>query len=215
MPLQNRVDPWGQLQAVEARGTLLGNRGVLHNGKKEIVAQRKTKAWITCRLAWKGRRRVVMSPGSYTELFFLDEATAFSAGHRPCAECRRGRFQEFKSLWIAANSEFIASLDPSIVEIDQVIHAERTLRGGKKVTYEAELDSLPGGTMIEVDSVAYLIWEKLLLKWSFAGYTEVEELPSRQGRVQVLTPASIVRVLSSGLRPEVHESARRVVTGSH
>src|SRR2546427_447059 len=148
MPLQNRIDPWGHLQTVDARGTLLGNRGILHDGKREIVAQWRTKAWLTCRLAWKGRERTIMSPGSYTELFFLDEATAFSAGHRPCAECRRERFQEFKSLWIAANSEVSASPDPPISAIDRIIHAERTLRGGKKVTYEAELGSLPGGAMV-------------------------------------------------------------------
>ena len=211
MPLQNRIDPWSYLHAVDARGTLLGNRGILHDGKKEIVAQWRTKAWITCQLAWKGRKRTIMSPGSYTELFFLDEATAFSAGHRPCAECRRERFKEFKSSWIAANSEVIASPDPPISTIDSIIHAERMLRGGKKVTYEAELGALPDGTMVEVDGTAHLIWQKLLLKWSFAGYTEVEELLPR--RVQVLTPASIVRILSGGFRPQVHESARKVIAG--
>jgi len=209
MPLQNRVDPWGQIQAVNARGTLLGNRGILHNGKKEIVAHWRTKAWITCRLAWKGKTRTIMSPGSYTELFFLDEATAFSAGHRPCAECRRERFQEFKAAWIAANAEFSVSPVPPISAIDKVLHAERVRRGGAKVTYEAELGTLSDGTMVEIADTAYLIWGKRLLQWSFASYTEIEEPYPLQRRVQVLTPASIVRVFSNGFRPEVHESAQR------
>ena len=196
---------------VSARGTLLGNRGVLHNDRKEIVAPWRTKAWLTCRLAWKGRKRTVMSPGSYTELFFLDEATAFAAGHRPCAECRRERFREFKAAWAAANAAVVASADPPITVIDSILHAERVLRGGKKVTYAADVDSLPDGTMVEVDGTAYLIWQKLLLQWSFAGYTEVKELLQR--RVQVLTPASIVQILSGGFRPQVHESARKVIAG--
>jgi hypothetical protein len=213
MPFQNRVDPWGRLHAVAARGTLLGNRGILHNGHKEIVAQWKTKAWITCRLVWRGRQRTIMTPGSYTELFFLDEATAFSAGHRPCAECRRERFREFKLLWRAANSEMIASPEPSVAEIDKILHAERTLRGGKKVTYEAELGTLPDGTLIEVGSAAYLIWAKRLLQWSFAGYAEINESPPLQRNARVLTPASIVRMFRDGFRPEAHESVQKVIAG--
>jgi len=208
MPLQNRVDPWGQLQAVPERGTLLGNRGILHNDRREIVAPWKTKAWITCRLAWKGRKRPIMRPRSYTELFFLDEVTAFSAGHRPCAECRRERFLDFKGAWLAANPEAIASSAPPISAIDSIMHAERVRKGGEKVTSEAELSSLPDGTMVEVDGAAYLLWEKSLLKWSFAGYTASEGVRSMQRRVRVLTPASIVRVFRHGFRPEVHESTR-------
>ena len=136
MPLQNRVDPWGQLRAVPARGSLLGNRGILHNQAQEIVTSWRTKAWITCQLVWKGRRRIVMRPGSYTELFFLDEATAFAAGHRPCAECRRGRFTEFKAAWLAANPGVTSSATPPMAEIDKVLHAERMRKGGGEVIYE-------------------------------------------------------------------------------
>ena len=213
MPFQNRVDPWGRLHAVAARGTLLGNRGILHDRNKSIVAQWKTKAWITCRLVWKGRRRTLMMPGSYTELFFLDEATAFSAGHRPCAECRRERFREFKLGWRTANSEMIASSEPAVSQIDKILHAERVLRGGMKVTYEAALGTLPDGTMIEVGGAAYLIWEKRLWQWSFTGYTERKESHPWQRRVQVLTPASIVRMFRDGFRPEVHESVQKVIAG--
>lgn len=91
MPLQNRVNPRGTIEQSSARGTFMGNRGVLHNGKRELTRQFKTKAWIICLLEFKGRKRELMTPGRYTELFFLDEVTAFAAGHRPCAECRRKR----------------------------------------------------------------------------------------------------------------------------
>jgi hypothetical protein len=213
MPFPNRVDPWGRLHAVAARGTFLGNRGILHNRNKEIVAQWKTKAWITCRLVWKGRRRAIMTPGSYTELFFLDEATAFSAGHRPCAECRRERFREFKTRWIAANSEMVIAPEPSAALIDKMLHSQRVRKGGMKVTYEAELGTLPDGTMIEHGGAAYLIWEKRLWQWSFAGYVERKESSSPQRRVRVLTPASLVNMFRAGFRPQVHDSVQEVIAG--
>ena len=104
MPLQNRVNPRGTIEQSSARGTYMGNRGVLHNGKRELTRQFKTKAWIICLLEFKGRKRELMTPGRYTELFFLDEVTAFAAGHRPCAECRRKRYNEFRDAWQAANA---------------------------------------------------------------------------------------------------------------
>jgi hypothetical protein len=153
-----------------------------------------------------------MSPGRYTELFFLDEATAFSAGHRPCAECRRARFQEFKSSWIAANSQEIASFTTLISEVDKVLHTERIRKEEKRILYEEELGALPDGTMIAADGAAYLLWGKRLLRWSFTGYREVEELlPSRRS-VQILTPTSIVQMFRDGFRPGVHESAREAIT---
>src|SRR6185295_157110 len=99
MPLENRVDPWGCIHAVAARGTLLGNRGKLHDETRRLTRQWDRKAWVTCELEHDGRKREVFGANSYSELFFLDEATAFSAGHRPCASCRRTRYAEFKSKW--------------------------------------------------------------------------------------------------------------------
>ena len=85
MSLPNRVNPFGELFATPARGTLMGNRGgVIHNAAQQIVRQYRSRQWITCKLEFKGRRRKVMTPGLYTELFFLDEAVALAAGHRPC-----------------------------------------------------------------------------------------------------------------------------------
>ncbi|SFM25500.1 hypothetical protein [Marinobacter zhejiangensis] len=104
MPLQNRVNPKGIIESNSARGTLMGNRGVLHNASKEVTRLFKTKAWITCALEFKGRQRTLMSPGAYTELFFLDEVAAFAAGHRPCVEYRRARYNEFRNAWSVANN---------------------------------------------------------------------------------------------------------------
>ena len=209
MPLQNRVDPWGRLHAIEARGTLLGNRGILHNAQKEIISNSARKGWVTCRLEFEGRQREVFSAGSYSELFFLDEATAFSAGHRPCAECRRGRYNEFKAAWVRANPGLVRSANPSITEIDKVLHAERARRGGGKVTFEALLAELPPGAFIEVDGEAFLVWRGGLLRWSFDGYSGGQSLPASSTRVRVLTPASVVRVFRSGFVPGVHASAGR------
>ena len=103
MPLQNRVDPWGNILAVSARGAWLGNRGIIHNVQKQIVRPYQHQSWVTCRLRFKNRKRKIMSPSTYTELFFLDESTAFAAGHRPCGECRRERYRQFKELWVRAN----------------------------------------------------------------------------------------------------------------
>lgn len=150
MPLQNRVDPWGNLIAVGARGAWLGNRGILHDANRNIVTAWKHKSWITCQLTFRGRRRQVFAPNRYSELFFLDEATAFAAGHRPCAECRRERYMEFKAAWLEANVG-LSSKSLPIAEIDKQLHSERTRRGGGKVTYKADFNSLPPGTFIERD----------------------------------------------------------------
>src|SRR5262245_42860885 len=119
--LQNRVDPWGNLIKTKARGAWMGNRGLIHNDRQEIVRPFKLKNWITCLLEFKGRQRKVMTPGLYTELFFLDEATAFSAGHRPCAECRRQDYVRFKLAWLKGNPKYGFDEKTSIREIDNII----------------------------------------------------------------------------------------------
>ncbi|OGA47468.1 MAG: hypothetical protein A3G24_14420 [Betaproteobacteria bacterium RIFCSPLOWO2_12_FULL_62_13] len=207
MPLQNRVDPWGRLQAVTARGTLLGNRGILHNARKEIITTSARKGWVTCLLEFEGRRREVFGAGTYSELFFLDEATAFSAGHRPCAECRRERYNEFKSAWVAANPELVRSGNPPIGEIDKVLHAERVDREGRKVIFEGTFGDLPPGTFIELDGNAVLVWHRGLLRWFFEGYSRLDESPAASASVRVLTPASVVTVFRAGFSPGVHVSA--------
>ncbi len=117
MPLQNRVDPHGQLHAVSARGTFMGNRGRLHNAEQQIVSPWKIKPWITCALSFKGYQRGrMMMQNSYTELFFLDEPTAYAAGHRPCAECRRPAYKLFKEAWARTFPEQQDLPDGSMIE---------------------------------------------------------------------------------------------------
>jgi hypothetical protein len=151
-----------------------------------------------------------MRPDSWTELFFLDEATAFAAGHRPCGYCRRARFTEFKAAWLAANPGLTISTTPRIAELDNILHEERVQRNGKKVTHEEALHHVPDGVIVELDSGAYLLWNRQVLKWSFNGYTVDTTLPLSSRRVRVLTPASIVRTFRHGFQPDVHESAREI-----
>lgn len=177
MPLQNRVTPSGKIEKANALGTLMGNRGVLHNADKELKHQFKIKPWITCALEFKGRRRELMSPGAYTELFFLDEATAFAAGHRPCAECRRARYNEFCDAWASA----FKSEDGSKVrapEMDEVLHRERIKDGGK-VTWSSPLAELPHGVMFQVNGECFVVCDESILKWDFEGYTAVDRSSTR------------------------------------
>lgn len=154
MPLQNRVDPFGNFIRSAARGTMMGNRGgALHNGDREIVRGHKSRRWITCLLEFRGRHRIVMSPNRYTELFFLDEAVAFAAGHRPCAECRRERYNAFKGAWQLAHQ---LDKPPFADEMDVELHAAR-IEKRKKVTYEAALRSLPDGCFVQIEGDACLV----------------------------------------------------------
>lgn len=207
MPLQNRVNPFGRLEAVAARGEWLGNRGVLHNERREIVAQWRSKAWITCRLHWPGVRRKVFSPHTWSELFFLDEATAFAAGHRPCAYCRRERYREFKRAWCAANPLASGTREPSAPQIDARLHAERVTREGRKRTFRARIGSLPAGTFIVYGETPCLIWRGRLFPWTHFGYAPSLPEPLPRAQVDVLTPASIVAMFGAGFVPQVHESA--------
>lgn len=206
MNLQNRIDPWGTLKKSSARGAWLGNRGILHNENKEIVAPWRHKAWIICSLEFKGRKREIFSSNSYSELFFLDEATALSAGHRPCAECRRARFNEFKSAWCKVNDK---ETSIPVSQIDKQLHSERMTRDGKG-TFAMEFSKLPEGAFIEIGNAAFLFWQGKLKRWSFDGYATFDyNQPAPSELVKVLTPFSIVQVLQHGFRPQVHESAMR------
>ncbi len=204
MPLENRVDPFGNIFRTAARGTMMGNRGgTLHNLDREIVRRYKSRRWIACVLEFRGRYRAVMSPNRYTELFFLDEAVAFAAGHRPCAECRRERYNAFKGAWKRAYRQ---DESPFADEMDRELHPER-IANGKKVTYEAALDSLPSGCFVQVHGKAYLVMENALLLWTPEGYSTREERP-KDSMVTVLTPPSMVECFRHGYVPEIHASSR-------
>jgi len=202
MPLQNRVDPFGNIFRTFARGTMMGNRGgVVHNADREIVRRYKSRRWIACVLDFRGRHRIVMSLNRYTELFFLDEAVAFAAGHRPCAECRRERYNAFKGAWQRAHRH---NKLPFADEMDREIHPAR-IANGEKITYEAALNSLPDGCFVQVEGCAYLVRGDALLLWTPEGYTGRDEMP-KESIVTVLTPEPIVGCLQQGYMPEIHKS---------
>ena len=204
MPLQNRVDPFGNLIRTSARGTMMGNRGgALHNADQEIVRGYKSRRWITCLLEFRGRHREVMSPNRYTELFFLDEAVAFAAGHRPCAECRRERYNAFRDAWARTKQR---NNPPSADEMDLELHPAR-IDKRKKVTYETPLRLLPDGCFVQIMGGAYLVLGDALLLWTQGGYARREVRP-KGSVVTVLTPKPIVGSFREGYEPEIHESRR-------
>lgn len=200
--LQNRVDPWGNIIRTAARGAWTGNRGILHDHEKQIRHNFKLKAWITCVLEYKGKRRQVMSPNTWTELFFLDEATAFSAGHRPCFFCRHSDATNFKQHWLKGNSQYGFNEKTSIQEIDNILHRERLTKNREKQTHTAPIDDLPNGTFISLDAGAYLVKDSQLHLWSPSGYVSAIERPA-SGEVTVLTPLSVVNAFKAGYIPEM------------
>lgn len=205
MPLQNRVTPLGDIVATPERGTLMGNRGGrMHRPDRTLTGRRwASKAWITCRLAFKGRHRTIMNPRSYTELFFLDEATALAAGHRPCAECRRGDFNRFMTLWARQTGREGRAY---VAEVDDVLHGERLEADREKRLHRQSIDTLPDGAMILHRAGPHLVLGRHLLAWSPAGYTHERPRPAG-GWAQVITPRPIVGVLRIGYAPALHSSA--------
>ncbi|HWX08547.1 MAG TPA: hypothetical protein VNY33_01095 [Gaiellaceae bacterium] len=199
MPLQNRVTPLGDIVADPARGLVYGNRGCLHDESGRIRRRYNGKRWIGCRLEFGGRRRVpLVQPGRYTGLFFLDEATAFAAGHRPCAFCRHEDYARFTALW--------ADLHPRQTgadAIDAQLHAERVdpeTRGQRH--HEAQLDELPDGAFVLRDGAPSLVLGAQLLRWTPAGYLAPETRPLRQ-RATLITPPSLVAILRQDWQPVV------------
>jgi hypothetical protein len=202
MPRRNRVTPRGELIAVPDRGLFWGNRGRLHNPAGDVVRYSTTKAWAICVLEFKGRRRRQWAPGRLTELYFLDEATALAAGHRPCGECRYRDYQAFK----AAYGRAYPDDELTVHAIDARMHADRLSEPRIRRTYTARLADLPAGTMIELASVPWLVWRGELLAWHPGGYSD--RRPRRlEGEVTVLTPRATVAVLVAGYEPVVHPTA--------
>jgi hypothetical protein len=202
MPLQNRVTPFGDIVATPYRGLFTGNRGIIHDPATKTLTRRWTsKAWITCVCEFRGRRRTVMGGRSWTELFFLDEATAFAAGHRPCFFCRRDDALRFRAAWEAGNG-VAGILAP---EMDAVLHRER-LSDGKKRPHAlpAPIERLPDGAMVALGSESYLIARGQLRRWSFEGYHRAD---AGAAAAMLLTPPSILHALSAGYQPVLHPSA--------
>jgi hypothetical protein len=207
MPLRNRVTPFGEVLALEARGTFMGNRGgCFHTPKKTLTSRRwVSRRWIVCVLEFRGRRREVMAPGRYTELFFLDEATALAAGHRPCRECRRLAHEAFKEAWLRGNADLQLPADVRIDEVDKVLHAQRV---GAPKTFRAKLGELPEGTFVTREEDlrrAWLLAGGSLREWTPAGYGG-RAPADPDALVGVLTPRSTVRALAAGYEPVLHDS---------
>lgn len=205
MPLQNRVTPFGEVIAASGRGLFTGNRGIIHDPATKTLLRRRwtTRAWITCTLDWKGVRRDPMAGRSWTELFFLDEATALAAGHRPCFYCRRTAALAFRGAW--AKGQGIAP--PSAPAMDAVLHGERLGDRRMKKLHPLTLPiaSLPDGTMVAAGAAAYAVVGGRPLLWTADGYRRAGPLPRFEG---LLTPPSTLGALAVGYRPALHPSAR-------
>lgn len=203
--LQNRVDPLGELIRTPARGAWMGNRGLLHDEHRQIVRPFRLKAWLICLLEFKGRHRTVMMPKRYTELFFLDEATAFSAGHRPCFECRRQAAERFRSTWVRGNPSYRFTQRTSIDEIDAVLHRERT---GLSGPYTAPIGDLPNGVFVLYEdaphpkNAPHLLVDGSLYRWSPFGYGAAVT-PSPDVELAVITPRSTVNAFRMGYLPQM------------
>ena len=198
MPLQNRVTPSSELVAFPERGSLTGNRGVLHDDRRRIVRFSRGRRWIACLTEFRGRRRALMRPGHYTELFFLDEATALAAGHRPCHECRRADAVRFREAWARATG---ADPGSSLEALDRSLDEDRLEAPGRMRRWSAEARDLPDGAMVEIGGEAYLIWDGGVCGWRPGGYTLARRAPS--GRLRVLTPRVICAAIAAGYEPAV------------
>ncbi|KWX22493.1 hypothetical protein AFM11_20300 [Mycolicibacterium wolinskyi] len=201
MPLQNRVTPGGAIIATSARGTFMGNRGILHDDNRRIIRTSRNAMWLICELEFKGRRRELMRPGTYTELFFLDEAVALAAGHRPCGECRRRAYRAYIDAANVGNDHPIGSAK----ELDSQLRASRQEPGTT-----AEIGTLPDGVFVTFgDNDFRLIWQGTAYRWSPEGYTDPVVLTAdRQARV--VTPGLSVDALRHGYPVRVHPSAESV-----
>jgi hypothetical protein len=203
--LQNRVTPLGDVIADPARGLVYGNRGCLHDAQGRIRRRYNGKRWIACLLEFRGWRRPLLRPGRFTELFFLDEATAFAAGHRPCALCRRDDYRRLLALW-----QELGFGRAGADAIDERLHAERvdpSTRGQRRRI--AAASDLPDGAFVLARDEPHLVLRDRLLRWTPAGYDASVPLP-RNGDVVLITPPSLVAVLRcgwSGAVPLLHDSA--------
>lgn len=204
MPRQNRVTPLGELIADPARGLVYGNRGCLHDDNGRIRRTFDGKRWIACRLEFKDRRRPLMRPGRFTELFFLDEATAFAAGHRPCAECRREDYNRFTAIWREIHG------GPSGADaMDTRLHDERLDHARARRLHNAGSRRPPDGTFVLRKKAPWLVVGNEIARWTPSGYTE--RRPATTEPLRVITPPSLVEVLRAGWEgvvPLLHSSAR-------
>lgn len=208
MPLQNRVDPLGEIHAIGSRGTFTGNRGIIHNPDTKTLLRRRwtLKAWIICLLRYKSHHRQVMSRNTWTELFFLDEATALAAGHRPCFYCRR---QDAIAYARAFRGSVNGEKRAYVGEMDRVLHAQRAAAGASLPPISPDrVSDLPDGVAIQVNGRPYMLLDGQLRVWTFEGYGEKL---SMEGSINatwfLVTPMATVQALANGYKPTFHPSA--------
>ncbi len=210
MPLRNRVDPWGDLHAEPARGMFTGNRGCLVNEAGEVVRQYRGDLWITCVTEFRGRRNPLASPGRWTPVFFLDEAVALAAGHRPCGYCRIDAYHAYLEAVGRAQGD---TRVPSALEINRLLKAERyrpgrgLVRANDRILWDAPIESLPtGSVIIGRGGVPRLVLPDRTMAFSFTGWVDPVDRP-RSGTAQVLTPPTSTAALTHGFVPSLHPSA--------
>jgi len=202
MPARNRVTPMGDVEAIPLRGAWTGNRGILHRGH-EIVRFHASDLWITCALAFRGRWQEQWQPHHFTWLYFHDEAVAFAAGHRPCAECRRASYNAYRAAW----AEGLGADVPSATAINRQLHAERIMKGThRRRLHPASWPDLPDGAFVLLDAPAVVVGSHLA-EWTTAGYRALHRRP-RRGRANVITPPSTVAALSAGYPVQIDDAAR-------
>lgn len=215
MPRRNRVTPFSELIADPARGLVYGNRGCLHDASGAIKRRYGVRRWISCRLEFRGwQREPLVQPGKFTELFFLDEATALAAGHRPCALCRNEDYRRFVAIW----HELHPADERGADALDVRLHQERVTSGGSgghaQRRFETPFETLPDGAFVVVEGDAFVVLGERLLRWTPAGYDLARARPD--GRATVLTPPSLVEVLRrgwDGVVPLLHPSAATRAAG--
>ena len=202
MPLQNRVTPFGDIIAVPDRGLFTGNRGIIHDPVTRTIKRRwSSKAWLVCLCEFKGKRRQVMSPGTWTELFFLDEATALAAGHRPCFFCRRQAAKAFQASWAAGNG----GIPPLASAMDAILHAERLSGRTRRLhAIDRPLSDFPNGTMVARGPESFVLADGGVWRWRSSGYVALSKPPECTA---LLTPPSTLRALQAGYRPLLHPTA--------
>lgn len=207
MALQNRVDPAGEICSNPARGEFMGNRGgALHTADQQIVRTQKTRSWIICMTEFKGRRRKLMQPGRYTELFFLDEVTALAAGHRPCFECRRKEAIAFAEA--LARDQGAEHLSAPAIDLLLAPERKRGADARERIIASSDIAALPDGAMIRQGETFYAVRAEMLLPWSFSGYGAPVEISTlTPAAVYLVTPPSTVAALLQGYRPVFHSRA--------
>jgi hypothetical protein len=211
VPRRNRIDPWSDLHAASGRGMFTGNRGCLVDGFGSVVRHHRSPLWITCVTEFRDWRHPLAAPHRWTPIFFLDDAVALAAGHRPCALCRREAYHSYRD----AVSDSVGASKPLLASaLDRRLVAERHRRGrgmdraADRLVWEAPVDELPSGTVVlDDDAQPRLVLEDRMLAFTFDGWTHPIDRPAR-GKVGVLTPPTSVAALTNGYSPTLHPSAR-------